>query len=103
MAARRERRLADPVCALTAHLGVAEIGAIHPLRHVMAADPGAAMLPSGTRVEVLCGQPEQKYGAQDRAGQPCSASWRRRSSAEAGGDGVVGTSCRMRSASAIAT
>ena len=25
--------------------------------------PASARLPSGTRVEVLCGQPEQKYGA----------------------------------------
>ena len=35
-----ERRLADPVGALAAHLGVAERLAVHPLRHVMAADAG---------------------------------------------------------------
>ncbi len=36
--ARRERRLADPVGALAAHLGEAEGGAVHPLDHVVAAD-----------------------------------------------------------------
>ena len=36
----RERRLADPVGALAAHLRVAERRAVHPLRHVMAADAG---------------------------------------------------------------
>ena len=40
MLARRERRLADPVRALAAHMGVALGRAIHPLRHVMAADAG---------------------------------------------------------------
>ena len=40
MLAVRERRLADPVGALAAHLGVAQRRAVHPLRHVMAADPG---------------------------------------------------------------
>ncbi len=35
-----ERRLADPVGALAAHLGVAERLALHPLRHVVAADAG---------------------------------------------------------------
>ena len=35
-----ERRLADPVGALAAHLGVAVGRAVHPLRHVMAADAG---------------------------------------------------------------
>ena len=35
-----ERRLADPVGALAAHLGVAERFPVHPLRHVMAADAG---------------------------------------------------------------
>ena len=38
--ALRERRLADPVRALAAHLGVALGRAIHPLRHEMAADAG---------------------------------------------------------------
>ena len=33
-----ERRLADPVGALAAHVGVAQRRAVHPLRHVMAAD-----------------------------------------------------------------
>jgi hypothetical protein len=33
--------------------------AVHPLRHVVAADAGQRALPSGTLVEVLCGQPEQ--------------------------------------------
>ena len=33
-----ERRLADPVGAFAAHMGVAERRAVHPLRHVMAAD-----------------------------------------------------------------
>jgi hypothetical protein len=28
--------------------------------------PASARLPSGTRVEVLCGQPEQKYGCAQR-------------------------------------
>ena len=40
VAARRERRLADPVRALPAHMGVALGRAIHPLRHEMAADAG---------------------------------------------------------------
>src|SRR5215472_12190357 len=35
-----ERRLADPVRALPAHLRVAQRRAIHPLRHVVTADPG---------------------------------------------------------------
>ena len=30
--------------------------------------PAIARLPSGTRVEVLCGQPEQKYGVRDTLG-----------------------------------
>ena len=38
--ARRERRLADPVGTLAAHLGVALGGAVHVLRHVVAADAG---------------------------------------------------------------
>ena len=38
--ARAERRLADPVGALAAHLRVAERLAVHPLRHVVAADAG---------------------------------------------------------------
>src|SRR6266581_7985007 len=39
VAAVRERGFADPIGALAAHLGVAEGGAIHPLRHEMATDP----------------------------------------------------------------
>ena len=35
-----ERRLADPVRALAAHLRVAQGRAVHPLRHVVAADAG---------------------------------------------------------------
>ena len=35
-----ERRLADPIGALAAHLRVAERLALHPLRHVVAADAG---------------------------------------------------------------
>ena len=35
-----ERRLADPVGALAAHMRVAERRAVHPLRHVVAADAG---------------------------------------------------------------
>ena len=35
-----ERRLADPIGALAAHMRVAERRAVHPLRHVMAADAG---------------------------------------------------------------
>ena len=35
-----ERRFADPVRALAAHLRVAERRAVHPLRHEMAADAG---------------------------------------------------------------
>ena len=38
--ARRERRLADPVGALAAHMGEAERRAVHPLHHVVAADAG---------------------------------------------------------------
>src|SRR5258708_35720481 len=30
--------------------------------------PAIARLPSGTRVDVLCGQPEQKYGVRDTLG-----------------------------------
>ena len=40
VAAGRERRLADPVGALAAHLGVALGRAVHELRHVVAADAG---------------------------------------------------------------
>ena len=40
MIALGERRFADPVGALAAHLGVAQRLAIHPLRHVMATDAG---------------------------------------------------------------
>ncbi len=40
MVALGERRLADPVRALAAHMGVAERVAVHPLRHEMAADAG---------------------------------------------------------------
>src|ERR1019366_10429323 len=40
MAARRERRLADPIGALSAHVGVALGRAPHPLRHVMATYAG---------------------------------------------------------------
>ena len=36
----RERRLADPVRPFAAHLGKALGGTVHPLDHVMAADPG---------------------------------------------------------------
>ncbi len=38
--ALRERRLADPVGALAAHVGEALGGAVHPLHHVVAADAG---------------------------------------------------------------
>ena len=41
----RETALADPVHALAAHMGVAEHIAPHPLRHVMAADPGVGAGP----------------------------------------------------------
>ena len=47
MAARRERRLADPVGALAAHVGVALGGAVHALDHVMAADAGVGAHPLG--------------------------------------------------------
>ena len=40
-----ERRLADPVRALAAHLGVAERRTVHPLRHEMAADAGIGAHP----------------------------------------------------------
>ena len=40
-----ERRLADPVRALAAHLRVAERRAVHPLRHVVAADAGIGAHP----------------------------------------------------------
>jgi hypothetical protein len=42
--------------------------------------PARACEPSGTRVEVLCGQPEQKYGVRTGSGPE-----------GAGGDGVDGT------------
>ena len=37
--------------------------------------PASARLPSGTRVEVLCGQPEQKYGVRAN-GTTLPPSWR---------------------------
>ncbi len=40
MVALGERRLADPARPLAAHLGVDRVVAIHPLRHVVAADAG---------------------------------------------------------------
>ena len=40
VAAGRERRLADPVGTLGAHMGVALSRAIHPLRQVVAANAG---------------------------------------------------------------
>src|SRR5262249_34542717 len=40
MPAPGERRLADPVRALAAHLGEAQRRAVHPLRHVVAAYAG---------------------------------------------------------------
>ena len=40
MVAAGKRRLADPVGALAAHLGVAERLAVHPLRHIVTADAG---------------------------------------------------------------
>ncbi len=48
-----ERRLADPVGALPAHLGEAFGGAVHPVRHVVAADAGVgarALRHDGRRV-----------------------------------------------------
>ena len=68
--ARRERRLADPVGALAAHLGVAQIGAVHPLGHVVAADPGArdaAIRHAGRGVVGTAGAEIRR--AQDRAGE----------------------------------
>jgi hypothetical protein len=55
----RERHLPDPGRALAAHLGEGVGVAVHPRDHVVAADAAAAREPSGTTVEVLCGQPEQ--------------------------------------------
>ena len=67
---RGEGRLADPVGALGTHLRDRE-GA--PLRdpdgHAVAADAALARCePSGTTVDVLCGQPEQKLGRRRSAG-----------------------------------
>jgi hypothetical protein len=42
-----KRRLADPVRALAPHMGVAERRPVHPLRHVVAADPGIGAMPLG--------------------------------------------------------
>src|SRR5205085_3047005 len=42
VAAVGERRLADPVGAFAAHVGVAEGRAVHPLRHEMAAEAGVS-------------------------------------------------------------
>ena len=58
-----ERRLADPVRPLPAHLREAFGGAVHPQRHVVAADAGIGAAALGHLVETLCGQPEQKCGA----------------------------------------
>jgi hypothetical protein len=61
VAARRERRLPTQLRALAAHLREADGLAVHPQRHEVAADAGAGdAIPSGTLVEELCGQPEQK-------------------------------------------
>ena len=60
-----KRRLADPARPLAAHLGVADIIPVHPLRHVMAADArarDAAVGDAGGRVvwaaraEIGCSQ-----------------------------------------------
>jgi hypothetical protein len=37
--------------------------------------PASARLPSGTRVEVLCGQPEQKYGVRLTPSAPLNGSF----------------------------
>jgi hypothetical protein len=52
--------VADPVDAFAAHLDQAGGVAVHPVGHEVAADAGARLEPSGTRVLVLCGQPAQK-------------------------------------------
>ena len=57
-----ERRDADPGHAFRAHVGKGCGVPFHPLCHKVAADAESARLPSGTFVELLCGQPEQKYG-----------------------------------------
>ncbi len=69
MAARGKRRLADPVRALAAHLGEAERGAVHPLHHVVTADPGigaAALGDLGRGVVraagAVIGQPRRDLG-----------------------------------------
>ncbi len=43
----RERRLADPVGAFAAHMGIAAGLAVHPERHDVAADPGIGARPVG--------------------------------------------------------
>ena len=58
----RELRVRDPVDAFAAHLDQARGVAVHPRGHEVAADAGLGREPSGTFVEVLCGQPAQKYG-----------------------------------------
>ena len=77
-----ERRLADPGRAFAAHLGEGRGVAVHQMRHVWQPMPASASEPSGTWVEVLCGQPEQKYGrrARSRAAR-CAALLARRASA----------------------
>jgi hypothetical protein len=55
-----ERREPDPLDAFPAHLGDADHVAIHGEGEPVAADPRRGEGPSGTTVERLCGQPEQK-------------------------------------------
>ena len=67
-----ERGLADPGHAFAAHVGEGRGAAVHPGHHVVAADAGdGAREPSGTRVEVLCGQPEQKCGLRSASTMGC--------------------------------
>ena len=66
-----ERRLADPVGALAAHLGVAHRAALHPLGHVVAADAGlgdAALGHPGRGVVRAAGAEIGR--AQQRRGRP---------------------------------
>ncbi len=60
--------------------------------------PAAAIEPSGTTVERLCGQPEQKYGWRDSV----SAAGRSRSASSRATRAVIDSSCR-RLSSRLAT
>ena len=57
---RAERRLAQPGGALAAHLGEAAVSRSIHWTMKWQPIPASALEPSGTWVELLCGQPGQK-------------------------------------------